>query len=309
MKTYAPKYYQSFKCIADKCRRNCCIGWDIGIDEDTADYYSTVGGDIGEKLSRSVVCDDGEHSFRMCEGGRCPFLLPSGLCELICELGEESLSDICREHPRFYNYVADREEVGVGLCCEAAADLILFGEDSSRPELLSEDSEDASLICDFDPTEDRDRLISLFERAGHIGELLTEIARARVLEIPNAAERVSILMAMPAMDRESYHELLSRVDTARVGGFTALDEQYKRLCSYLAYRHASAAESEEDLKQAIGFIAFFAMTFIDVCESERLTPENRDRIIHIATVLSSEIEYSPDNTEVIKSLFASNKRR
>jgi hypothetical protein len=114
---------------------------------------------------------------------------------------------------------------------------------------------------------------------------------------------------MPAMDRESYHELLSHVDTVRSAGSTSLDGQYKKLCSYLIYRHASAAESEEDLKQTLGFIAFFAMTFIDVCESERLTPENRDRIIHIATVLSSEIEYSPDNTEVIKSLFASNKRR
>ena len=34
MKTYAPKYYQQFHCIADKCKHSCCIGWEIDIDKD-----------------------------------------------------------------------------------------------------------------------------------------------------------------------------------------------------------------------------------------------------------------------------------
>ena len=47
------------------------------------------------------------------------------LCELILKLGEESLCEICREHPRFRNFFAGREEVGLGLCCEEAARLLM----------------------------------------------------------------------------------------------------------------------------------------------------------------------------------------
>ena len=39
MKTVAPDYYPNFKCIASECRHNCCIGWEIDIDEDTFEYY------------------------------------------------------------------------------------------------------------------------------------------------------------------------------------------------------------------------------------------------------------------------------
>ena len=32
MKIIAPNYYPAFRCIADKCRHSCCIGWEIDID-------------------------------------------------------------------------------------------------------------------------------------------------------------------------------------------------------------------------------------------------------------------------------------
>lgn len=39
MKHLAPAYYGAFTCLADRCRDNCCIGWEIGIDPDTAAFY------------------------------------------------------------------------------------------------------------------------------------------------------------------------------------------------------------------------------------------------------------------------------
>ena len=30
-----PNYYDKFKCIADRCKHSCCIGWEIDIDDDT----------------------------------------------------------------------------------------------------------------------------------------------------------------------------------------------------------------------------------------------------------------------------------
>lgn len=53
------------------------------------------------------------------------FCQPDGLCRLILTLGEESLCDICAEHPRFYNEYPDRIEAGSALCCEEAVRLLL----------------------------------------------------------------------------------------------------------------------------------------------------------------------------------------
>ena len=36
MQNAYPDYYPLFHCIADRCRHNCCIGWEIDIDSRTA---------------------------------------------------------------------------------------------------------------------------------------------------------------------------------------------------------------------------------------------------------------------------------
>ena len=51
MKIVKPDYYDSFRCIADKCRHSCCIGWEIDIDEDTLDLYENIPGDFGDRPS------------------------------------------------------------------------------------------------------------------------------------------------------------------------------------------------------------------------------------------------------------------
>ena len=33
--------YNNFKCIAEKCKHTCCIGWQIDIDDETYDKYKT----------------------------------------------------------------------------------------------------------------------------------------------------------------------------------------------------------------------------------------------------------------------------
>ena len=123
MKTVRPDFYDDFKCIADKCRHSCCIGWEIDIDSDSYEYYMGIEGKLGEDLRKNISADSEPH-FCLCENERCPFLECNGLCRLINELGEESLCDICAEHPRFYNYFDDREEMGLGLSCEEVARLL-----------------------------------------------------------------------------------------------------------------------------------------------------------------------------------------
>ena len=42
MKQYIPSYYRNFQCIAQKCKDNCCIGWDIMIDQQSYEQYQKV---------------------------------------------------------------------------------------------------------------------------------------------------------------------------------------------------------------------------------------------------------------------------
>lgn len=122
--TVIPDYYPRFRCIADRCRHNCCIGWEINVDADTYALYTALDGDFGDRLRRGIV-HGGQPCFRLHEGERCAFLNEQGLCDIVLTLGEDALCDICTDHPRFRTYIGDDLRLGVGLCCEAACRLIL----------------------------------------------------------------------------------------------------------------------------------------------------------------------------------------
>ena len=169
MKLYAPKYYKRFKCIADKCEHSCCIGWEIDVDADTLKQYKKVKGDFGKRLLENIDLKCDAPHFILGEKERCPFLNERGLCDIIIELGEDSLCDICSDHPRFRNFFSDREELGLGLCCEEACRLILSKEEPT--EFISEDDGE-----DFELFEDEEILLSvrneLFDLSavGHVGD-------------------------------------------------------------------------------------------------------------------------------------------
>ncbi len=122
-----PTYCKDFRCIADKCKDNCCIGWEIDIDPSSAEYYENVKGDFGDKL-RANINKDEVCSFIL-RGERCPFLNEKNLCEIIINLGEDKLCQICRDHPRYFEWYSDIKEGGIGLCCEEAARIIVTNKE------------------------------------------------------------------------------------------------------------------------------------------------------------------------------------
>lgn len=128
MKLGKPDYYDRFRCIAGACSDSCCIGWEIDIDEKKKEEYRETAGALGERLKQNIDWQEG-HFILQGKEEKCPFLNEEHLCDLILTLGEDALCDICREHPRFYDWYEDYTEVGVGLCCEAAAGLILEREE------------------------------------------------------------------------------------------------------------------------------------------------------------------------------------
>ena len=124
-----PAYYKAFRCIGSDCTENCCIGWEIDVDEDSLAYYETVPGDFGERLRASIAPADAQTGepahFRLDAEERCPLLNDCNLCEVLLHLGEDKMAQICTDHPRYYEWFSDGREDGLGLCCEAAAELIL----------------------------------------------------------------------------------------------------------------------------------------------------------------------------------------
>ena len=145
MKYYEPADYRRFACLKGACKNTCCAGWEIDIDPDTAELYRSLPGSLGERARGGMKRDGDVFSFRLNSQGRCPMLDPDGLCALIRELGEQALCDICTDHPRYRNWFSDRMEIGLGLCCEAAARQAVFRRRPVRLLLTDDDGAEESL--------------------------------------------------------------------------------------------------------------------------------------------------------------------
>ncbi len=150
MKEVFPKYYESFRCIADRCEDTCCAGWEIDIDDASYDAYMRVGGDLGARLRACIKTygemagDDAEyeevyeqHGFVLTDDMRCPFLDEHNLCDLYKELGEDALCEVCTNTPR--NFLEYRvkgagmiREISISASCPEAARLIYASGETMR---------------------------------------------------------------------------------------------------------------------------------------------------------------------------------
>ena len=139
MKVTAPAYYALFHCLAGSCPDTCCVGWEVVVDEESAQRYRGLGGALGNRLRTALEMTDGENNFRL-NDGRCPFLNDENLCDIQSALGESALCQTCRRFPRFEHDYGAVREVGLSLSCPEAARLIM---DAERIDF--ETHEDASL--------------------------------------------------------------------------------------------------------------------------------------------------------------------
>lgn len=144
MKYHKPAFFDQFHCIGSACTDTCCAGWEIEVDETTAEGYLAEKGEFGDRLRQEIGTEPGEYFFKL-KNNRCPFLNKENLCDIFINLGEDRLCDICREHPRFYNWFGDYTEVGLGLCCEEA-ERLLFSD--HRPlTFIEEVTQDEEEVC------------------------------------------------------------------------------------------------------------------------------------------------------------------
>ena len=298
MLSVRPDFYDDFHCLASACLHSCCVGWEIDVDEDTLQYYQSVPGELGDELRRQIETEPTPH-FRLSAHERCPFLNPDGLCRLICELGEDSLCDICALHPRFYNDYPGRTEMGIGLCCEEAARLLTAGSGPLRLIFESDGEGDETSMP----------LLALREQIFQIlnddSRILTERMDSALALMGDhllpfdAKETAAFFLALERMDGD-WTKLLETLAAAPEPQLEPRlsDVRYARIAAYLVYRHFASADSEREAAARLQF-CFLAVRL--VCALE---PHSADAL----RLFSAEIEYSDENVEKVCSWLANRKR-
>lgn len=294
MKTIYPSYYKKFRCIADKCRHSCCIGWEIDVDQDTLSYYDTVSGALGERF-KTCISRDGQPHFILGKGERCPFLAENGLCDIISKLGEDALCEICSEHPRFRNYYKGCVELGLGLCCEAAAELILSGDEAFELIGLDIDKDDYS-ETERELLRIRSELIDIMQdRSLAPSERHLRIAERIGYTLPDRtpAEWCRIYLSLERLDERWTSLLEALAETDELMICTEQSLAAEQLTIYFLYRYLCSATTQKELSALIGFALLSTKIILSVSD------RTGESICEVARIYSSEIEYSDENLSLL----------
>ena len=146
MQITKPTFYKEFSCIAGACPDTCCAGWEIEVDETTAQGYLAEKGAFGDRLRREIGSEPGEYFFKL-QNNRCPFLNKENLCDIFINIGEDKLCTVCTEYPRFTETYGSLTEKGLGMSCESAAEFIFKSE---KPTGFETEKFDYEEECDED---------------------------------------------------------------------------------------------------------------------------------------------------------------
>lgn len=337
MKLRAPTYYKNFHCIADKCNDSCCsAGWEIDIDENTAQYYENIDGEFGEKLKKNINLNSEKTSkcFTLDNNNNCPFLNNKKLCDIYINLGEDKLCTICKEHPRFYEWFNNVKEVGIGLCCEEAARIILSQDksfDTYETEIPFED-------CDFYTDElyefifnVRKKIINYIDNSNNLDASIKNILwycntiqqnididlleDEEIFEIKtqNKSDITKIIKFFTTLEPNdnSYPSYLNNclnIYINNINKFFLFEKNHQEIWGYLKnisiyfiWRYFLKGVFDEEIISKISFMAISiailkVLYFGTWIETGDLTLEN---CINITKKYSEEIEYSDENLQKI----------
>ncbi len=283
MREVFPNYYEKFKCIADKCKHSCCIGWEIDIDQETMDLYNSLGGEFAERIRKSIT---GEvPHFILTEDERCPFLNKIGLCDIICELGEGAICDICYLHPRFTNFYEDFTETGLGLCCEEAARIILTEEEKFSIPL-------PSAIENYEFFKEREAVFEILQnRDVTILERFKNLAKRYNLEFEfSNKELYDFYMSLERLDKSWENELekLKNAEGIAIFEREGLQIFFEQLACYFIFRHFENGAS-------------FALLSCWVLGAILSSGESFEAMLDVVRMYSSEIEYSEENVKKVRA--------
>lgn len=320
-----PSFYDDFKCIASKCSDNCCIGWEIDIDENTFIKYSKLNSPLGDEIrSKITVSEDGSKCFELSENDRCPFLNDSNLCRIIINCGEDAICDICKNHPRFYEWFPGVTECGLGLSCEEVCRTLL--QDEKSFSLIEEnDGEEIVLDNEDDVIESdtyiflsafRERLFDiLFSTETDFEEKLVKLLSLtenfcnEQIKIKNFNNLVEAYKETEPIDEQwtvfidglgdNLQDILKIEDDFKKS--TNSDMLYSKILAYIIYRHFIKAVFDESVKERVCF-SVESVRFIYLCDMKTFFEKGdltlNDQIENLKN-WSKQIEYSEENTDYL----------
>lgn len=330
MKNIYPSYYKKFRCIADKCPDSCCKGWDVVVDDEAHEYYSSVSGSFGEKLKKLTEIDgDGDRIFTS-QNGRCPFWNSAGLCDIYTKLGEKHLCRTCKSFPRITQDYTVFSERLLSLACPEAARLML-SEDCAY-ENFKEYGDDFS-ECDYSGDfmkfllASREELSKIFTDRSVIFSKRLQKALMYAKELQNAvdseayepisAEKIvlpvtfrkksplfifSLHNGLDIMSNE-WHEILCRAEKHAENKVSQkYDVLFERMSQYFIYRYFLTSIDSFDLISAVKRIfCAYAVIGAALCE-ECGAPEK------LFWLYSKEVEHSYENSEALEFEFMTDPR-
>ena len=290
MKFYEFNYLKEFNCIADKCKHNCCIGWEIVVDKRSRDKYKLLEAKDDRFLNKIE-----NNCFKLTPNGRCPFLDEDNLCHLIKAHGEKSLCKTCKTHPRFKNFFNGVTETGLGLYCEEAGRIILSSSQKMKLILAKDDNKPNS-ISPFE------KKVMAFRKR------VVKILQNRKLTI---AQRLDALHSISQIDLNkkdfsSWIDFFNSLEKLPINNysfnmikaksFCDVDQNFElafeQLLCYLAFRHLSRAIDQLDLRVRLAFV-ILSFNLINLIFSQG--EKTFDSLIECVRFYSSEIECNDDN--------------
>lgn len=322
-----PSYLNTFRCSAGSCSDNCCIGWEIDIDESTAQAYKNVKGDFGKRLEESINFD-GCASFIL-KGERCPFLNDSNLCDIIINLGEENLCQICADHPRYFEWYGNIKEGGIGLCCEEAAKLILTAENPlefTEKEIPSEDGGEFEeelfvLLC-----KSREKIFSILynekksirERVAevlgfseklqiNIDNYINEIPESQEVKTEGKGDMLSVLKSLSALEPiddnwESYLNGLIE-NCGEPDNRQNLTKYQRNLLIYFIYRYFLKGVFDGEILSKVKLAATVTAVITYIIRKDGLEENDLEKIVNICKLCSKQVEYSQENLDLLADMF------
>lgn len=280
-----PSYYEKFKCIADKCKHSCCVGWEIDIDEDTMQFYNSLEGDFAQKIRTDI--EGNPPHFVLKDGDRCPFLNKFGLCDIISNLGEGALCDICSLHPRFSNFYDDFTETGLGLCCEEAVRIVLTQKEKfyiPLPDFAKDDEFFKERQWVFEILQDRQ--LTFLER-------ITNLCKKYKMRFEfSNKELYGFYLSLERLD-ENWENELEKLKNCNVPDvFEREDLQifFEQLACYFVFRH---------FEKGAGFAVLSCYVIGQICS----VCKSFEQMLDVVRMYSCEIEYSEKNTQKVADYF------
>ncbi len=214
MRYTIPDYYFKFKCTADQCEDTCCAGWQIGIDETSAQRYWKEKGPFRRTFRKNINFHDSV--FRQQPDGSCAFLREDGLCEMVLQMGEEALCRTCHYYPRHIEEFENEREITLSVSCPEVAKILM---NRRMPvHFLHKKDEKEEIYPDYDPI--------FFDQLQEAREVMIQILQNRSLP---ASVRALLILGLA-------HDMQLRFNG---GSFFTCQQLYSRYQSREAASYAS----------------------------------------------------------------------